>query len=98
MEEFLPKLSQYGVNSLEFLCTLETLYSGKSASRIISTLCDTIEHQSKELSSHPNCEIYDTLSKLINTGDSGFFGYILENEPCVRCYEKQSMSFNPLKL
>jgi len=67
---------------------------------LLEDVIKAVEKYSILLDSRQNCEVYEHLKDLLSSGSQrpGFCGYILEPEPCVRCFEAQIVPFLPYKV
>lgn len=104
---FLGKLSslhRYGSNSDVFLRTLNKFLENDAVNSevrqlFIERLFGAFKALSQQLAVHPNCEVYETLQYILsNDPRTGFSGYFLESEPCLRCFEAQNTVSEVFKL
>jgi hypothetical protein len=95
----------YGKNSDYFMSTLNFMMNNISLpellrDKLFQYIMKRLKKTIRYLSSHVNAEIYELISKLLNiTGeDTSFHKFILEREPCIRCFDSKNIPFSQQKL
>jgi len=101
MLSFLPSLSSHGINSSEFLAVLGFIAQDKK--EVVESIKREIVRTNERLISHPNLEIYSTIQKQsedhqvrgpLKGSESRGARFMLELEPCNKCFESRSQPFN----
>ena len=71
-------------------------YSSEVMRSFCSSLIEGLENSTKAINRNPNSKVYDELMTLF--GSSGFNSFILDSEPCLRCFKLGDNSSNHQKI
>ena len=101
MLHYLEILPNLGSNSYHFIMNFmkiagNSLYSQDLREKFCQGVIRGLENSCKQLSSNVDNEIYEELQKLLSK--YGFHWYLLEREPCLKCFDTNYTSLEQVKI